>query len=107
MSTQAEIEMAYHLCQTRASKLNIKEGCGCRRDGKPPCDAISFFDVALEAIRLGAKLPDPRMERGRAAYEAYRIATTSVSYSVPAWDAISPFAHEAWARAAEAARAAP
>ncbi len=100
MSTPDEIAMAYQLCAP-----GMENGCVCRRQSNGPCK--NMLGIATEAIRLGAKLPDPRMERGRAAYECYRIATTSVSYSVPVWDAIAPSAHEAWARAAEAARAAP
>lgn len=104
MSTQEETAMAYHLCQSRASKLNIKAGCGCERDRQPPCSAVAH--IAIEAIRLGAKLPDPRMDRGRAAYESFYMLPQGQTQS-SAWESEEPFVKESWARAAEAARAAP
>lgn len=54
--------MAYHLCGAAAL-------CGCSGGSKTICG--SSIKRAMEAIRLGAKLPDARMERGKAAYEAF------------------------------------
>lgn len=57
-------------------------------------------ECALSALELGAKLPDLRMERGRVAYEAFGASTCP-------WDQQLRHHQELWARAAEAARAAP
>lgn len=82
--------MALHLCKVNGAK------CG------GACHACTSF--ATEAIRLGAKLPDLRMERAKIAYD------TMWSSLVETWDAFekhSPRTREAWARAAESARSAP
>lgn len=60
-------------------------------------------DAATEALRLGAKLPDLRMERARLAYEAF-VADLP---SKVGWAKGSDQVKEAWARVAEAARSAP
>lgn len=57
--------------------------------------------IARIALDLGAKLPDLRMERGRAAYEAY------ARHRGMPWEGKPADYQELWALAAEAARAAP
>ncbi|MDD2775555.1 MAG: hypothetical protein PHU06_06340 [Gallionella sp.] len=61
-------------------------------------------DAATEALRLGAKLPDLRMERGGVAYGAF---FSGLRLRHVDFDKVDCETKESWARAAEAARAAP
>ncbi len=89
--------MALHLC-------GAADLCGCSGGSETIC--ASSIKRATEAIRLGAKLPDLRMERGRVAYEAY-LGDLGYLPSEVGWAECSDQFKEAWARVAEAARAAP
>lgn len=91
------LRMALHLCGAAAF-------CSCSGVSETIC--ASSIKRAIEALRLGAKLPDLRMERGRVAYEAYCAAIGS-HVRIIRWDELSEITHEAWARAVEAGRAAP
>lgn len=93
MSTQEERAMAYYLCKT------VDRRCSCESTQGPLCYNVKLF--ARAALGCGAKLPDPRMERGRAAFEGFYTTKNSN------WESREPFVKESWARAAEAARAAP
>jgi len=94
MSTQEERAMAYYLCKS------VDRRCSCESTQGPLCYNVKLF--ARAALGCGAKLPDPRMERGRAAYEAFLADKPKIC-----WTKGSDQFKEDWARVAEAARAAP
>ncbi|WP_035230040.1 hypothetical protein [Acidiphilium angustum] len=88
------LRMALHLCG--AAHL-------CRCSGSSETICASSIKRAIEAMRLGAKLPDLRMERGGVAYGAF---FSSLRLCHNDFDKVDRVTKEAWAAAAEAARAA-